>query len=123
MLDSERNPKTTYRVSQVGDLYVVTTYPKSPDPIAVASYRFDLLPQWLQEAMHILDWAHPEFIEGLGKRVGPTDTAMAVYWIEAQEGDYANLFVNAMKSLDKQNPERLRLLPQQCTVVRKEIYV
>ncbi len=32
-------------------------------------------------------------------------------------------FVDAMKSLDKQNPEGVTSPPQQCTVVRKEIYV
>lgn len=100
MLDSERNPKTTYRVSQVGDLYVVTTYPKSPDPIATASYRFDLLPQWMQEAMHILDWAHPEFIEGLGKRVGRTDNGTAVYWIEAQDGPMSHVSLRRDDILD-----------------------
>lgn len=79
MLDPQRNPKTSYRVMFTGDLYVVSTYPKSPDPIAVASYRFDLLPQWLQEAMHLLDWAHPEEVKELGRKVGDT------YWIEAQD--------------------------------------
>lgn len=79
MLDQERNPKTSYRVMEQGDLYVVSTYPKSPGPVAVTSYRFDLLPQWLQEAMHLLDWAHPEEVKELGRKVGDT------YWIEAQD--------------------------------------
>ena len=83
MLDQERNPKTSYRVSPaLGGLYVVSVYPKSPGPIAVTSYRFDLLPQWLQEAIHLLDWAYPEEVKELGRKVGET------YWIEAQDGVY-----------------------------------
>lgn len=78
MLDQERNPKTSYRVMFTGDLYVVSTYPKSPDSIAVAAYRFDLLPLWIQETVRLLDWAHPEDVKGLGRRIGD-DT----YWVEA----------------------------------------
>lgn len=86
MLDPDRNYKTTYRVAVYpGGLYEVSTYPKAPGKIAVASYRFDLLPQWLQEAMHLLDWAHPEDVKGLGRKVGDKREG-ETYWIEGQDG-------------------------------------
>lgn len=79
MLDQERNPHTTYRISVWPDgLYEVVTYPKAPEKIVSRAYRFDLLPQWIQETVHLLNWAHPEGVEGIGRRVG-SDT----YWIEA----------------------------------------
>ena len=79
MLDQERNPNTTYRISIWPDsLYEVVVYPKAPEKVFSAAYRFDLLPQWIQETVRLLDWAHPEDVKGLGRRVGD-DT----YWVEA----------------------------------------
>lgn len=87
MIDAERNLQTTYRIAvwqQEGDevaLYEVSVYPKTPEKINVSAYRFDLLPKWLQEAIHLLDWAYPEEVAGLGRRVGD-DT----YWVESING-------------------------------------
>lgn len=79
MLDPERNLNTTYRISVWPDgLYEVVTYPKAPEKIVSSAYRFDLLPQWIQETVSMLNWAHPEGVEGLGRKVGD-DT----YWVEA----------------------------------------
>lgn len=79
MLDAQRNLSTTYRISIWPDqLYEVTIYPRAPTPIAIHAYRFDMLPQWMQEAIHLLDWAHPEEVKALGRKVGET------YWVDAQ---------------------------------------
>lgn len=80
MLDQERNPHTTYRITlwPNDDLYEVVVYPKAPEKIFSAAYRFDLLPLWIQETVRLLDWAHPEDVKGLGRRIGD-DT----YWVEA----------------------------------------
>ena len=86
MLDPERNLSTTYRISVWPDgLYEVVIYPKTPEKIVSKAYRFDLLPKWVQEAVSMLDWAHPEDVKGLGRRVGG-DT----YWVEAH--DYTDAF-------------------------------
>jgi hypothetical protein len=42
-------------------------------------YRFDVMPDWMQDAIRMLDAAgdgHP--VNGLGRRVG------GVYWVEAE---------------------------------------
>ena len=89
MIDPKRNLQTTYRIAvwqQEGDevaLYEVSTYPKTPEKINVSAYRFDLLPKWLQEAIHLLNCAYPEEVAGLGRRVGDN-----TYWVEAC--DYTN---------------------------------
>ena len=59
-------------------LYEVVVYPRAPEKIFSAAYRLDLLPRWIQEAVSMLNWAYPDEVKGLGRRVGD-DT----YWVEA----------------------------------------
>lgn len=98
MLDPERNPHTTYRISVWPDgLYEVVVYPKAPEKIFSAAYRLDLLPRWIQEIVHLLNWAHPEGVEGIGRRVG-SDT----YWIEAVDyTDAVELWTTHEKALTR----------------------
>jgi hypothetical protein len=45
----------------------------------------DMLPAWVQETIHLLDWAHPEEVRDVGRKVGQT------YWIDAQDEELRNL--------------------------------
>lgn len=78
MIDAKRNPNTTYRVDRVFDdgIYL-KTFPLAPEAVAEAWYRTDQIPQWLIEAMALLDAAAPASIPDLGHRVGES-----LYWIE-----------------------------------------
>ena len=64
MIDSERNPTSSYRVEiEIGSdplLYYVTTYPQRitvPTLGVAGHYRADVLPKWLIIAMTMLDMA------------------------------------------------------------------
>ena len=77
MIDAQRNLSTTYRINRERGGALVRTYPPATDPVSQGWYRIDQLPQWLVEAMALLDAAHPEGIPDLGHRVGNT-----TYWVE-----------------------------------------
>ena len=91
-MDQVRNPRTTYRVVHVGGLYEVTLYPKAPTPIVTERYRMDMLPVWVQEAIHLLDWAHPEEVRDVGRKIGQT------YWMDAQYEEFRN-FIKALDTV------------------------
>lgn len=78
MIDAKRNLNTTYRVDRVFDdgIYL-RVFPPAPRPVVEAWYRTDQIPQWLIEAMALLDAAAPASIPDIGHRVGEL-----VYWIE-----------------------------------------
>lgn len=85
MIDAKRNLSTTYRISRHSSEGVtLKTYPPSPSPVTDAWYRMDQLPQWMIEAMALLDAASPAGVEGLGHRVGEI-----TYWIEPPPRDTA----------------------------------
>jgi hypothetical protein len=81
MIDQERNLQTTYRIErhvlEGQDGVDVTAYPKTPTPTLEGWYRTDQLPQWLVEAMALLDAAYPGLVFNLGYRISDT-----TYWIE-----------------------------------------
>lgn len=81
-LPSERDPDTAYRVyqAQFNDnefMYGVTVFSKEGASTAPEIlYRFDMLPQWMQDAIATLDTAGPNVgVPGLGRKIGST------YWI------------------------------------------
>lgn len=80
MLDPQRIITTTYRFKTIEpDYFEVTTYPRYPSLVVDSVYRFDVMPDWMQDAIRMLDAAgdgHP--VNGLGRRVG------GVYWVEAE---------------------------------------
>lgn len=82
MLDV-RDPKATYRVACIDGLYHVTVYPKIPAAMRTSAYRFDVLPQWLQDACHMIDIAGIGYpVAGVGhKFIGN------VYWIVPLDED------------------------------------
>ena len=105
MIDEQRNPETTYRVQRGNDLAVVVkSYPKVPSPIADGWYRNDQIPQWLVEAMALLDAAFPEPVTNIGRRLGDN-----TYWVEAVDTvppatPYAGLMlgvIQAQQSYDR----------------------
>ena len=77
MIDAKRNLNTTYRVDRRLDGIYLKTFPPAPEAVAEAWYRMDQIPQWLIEAMALLDAASPARIHDLGHRLGEL-----VYWIE-----------------------------------------
>lgn len=80
MLDPQRIITTTYRfrVTEPG-YFEVTTYPKYPSLVVDSVYRFDVLPDWIQDAIRMLDAAGVGYpVDGLGRKVGDT------YWVEAE---------------------------------------
>jgi hypothetical protein len=85
MLDPKRDPKSSYHIIPSMDLpleYVcITTYPPMPEEVRTGTYRRDVLPRWMVEAMALLDAGHPETIYNIGVRVGENS-----YWIEPVEG-------------------------------------
>jgi hypothetical protein len=85
MLDPKRDPKSSYHINASSNLppeYVyVTTYPPMPEEVRTGTYRRDVLPRWMVEAMALLDAGHPETIYNIGVRVGENS-----YWIEPVEG-------------------------------------
>ena len=84
MIDAKRNLNTTYRVSRLPDGIHLKTFPQVPEAVAEAWYRTDQIPQWLLEAMALLDAAAPSSIPDIGHRVGKM-----VYWIEPPLRDTA----------------------------------
>ena len=105
MIDEQRIPGTTYRVQRSNGLSVmVKSYPKVPSPVTDGWYRNDQIPQWLVEAMALLDAAFPEPVPDIGRRLGDN-----TYWVEAvdttpPEGAYAGLIrdiIQAQKHADK----------------------
>lgn len=84
MIDAKRNLNTTYRVDRLSDGIHLKTFPPAPEAVAEAWYRTDQIPQWLLEAMALLDAAAPSSIPDLGHRVGEL-----VYWIEPPLRDTA----------------------------------
>ena len=97
MIDGQRNPETTYRVQRSNDLAVIVkSYPRVPSPVTDGWYRNDQIPQWLVEAMALLDAAFPEPVPDIGRRLGDN-----TYWVEATdttppEGAYAGLMRDIM---------------------------
>lgn len=81
LLEPKRNPRTTYRLTAIDDgLYHLTVYPKTPAPIHKATYRLDLLPEWMQDCVRLLDTAgNGHVVDHVGRKVGPN------YWIEPIE--------------------------------------
>jgi len=85
MIDVKREMTTTYQVQlDAKGMFFVMVYPKSPKPIAQHRqwYRLDLLPQWMQEGIRLMDVAgnnHP--VEGVGRKVGAVPPVS--YWFEA----------------------------------------
>lgn len=77
MIDAKRNPNTTYRVDRRLDGIYLRTFPPAPERVAEAWYRMDQIPQWLIEAMALLDAAAPASIPDIGYRLGKL-----VYWVE-----------------------------------------
>lgn len=77
MIDAKRNLNTTYRVDRRLDGIYLRVFPPAPRPVVEAWYRMDQIPQWLIEAMALLDAAAPARIPDLGHRLGEL-----VYWIE-----------------------------------------
>jgi len=78
-IDDPRNPETTYCVTCYTGLYRLTIYPRLPQAIAQTqgSYRLDLLPLWLQDAIRFLDVAGENVkVKGIGVKIG------GAYWIE-----------------------------------------
>ncbi len=91
-MDQVRDPHTTYRVEfmpryryvpdelslpTVGDLeprYEIRTYPRKEKSLTTTVSRFDVMPEWMQQALHLLDWGTE--VHGIGRKVGQT------YWIE-----------------------------------------
>jgi hypothetical protein len=47
---------------------------------------------WVQEAIHLLDWAHPEEVRDVGRKIGQT------YWIDAQYEEFRN-FIKALDTV------------------------
>lgn len=84
MIDAKRNLNTTYRVDRRLDGIYLRVFPRAPRPVAEAWYRTDQIPQWLLEAMALLDAAAPANIPDIGHRVGEL-----VYWIEPPLRDTA----------------------------------
>lgn len=81
-LPSKRDPDTVYRivsvrVSDEESLYGVVVFPTGSHASSKEQfYRFDVLPQWMQDAIATLDTAGPNVgVPGLGRKIGST------YWI------------------------------------------
>lgn len=88
LIDATRNPGTSYRImgehrNEEGEqLYEILQYPKAPGRITQISYfRFDALPEWMQDCMRILDVAGENVrVDGVGVRVGEI-----TYWLDAND--------------------------------------
>lgn len=98
MIDAKRNLNTTYRVDRRLDGIYLRTFPPAPTRVAEAWYRMDQIPQWLIEAMALLDAAAPAGIPDIGYRLGEL-----VYWIEPPShnaaGDRIAADINARLAL------------------------
>jgi hypothetical protein len=79
ILSDVREYDTSYRFTSAEDkMYHVTIYPRSPKPLREATYRFDVLPAWAQDAIRLLDTAGSGYpVVGLGTKVGE------IYWVHA----------------------------------------
>jgi len=103
MIDAKRNLNTTYRLDRRLDGVYIRTFPPAPEAVAEAWYRTDQIPQWLLEAMALLDAAAPANVSDIGHRVGEM-----VYWIEPPLRDTAGHRIAAMLSpLDHNRGEAL----------------
>jgi hypothetical protein len=98
MIDAKRNLNTTYRVNRLSDGIHLKTFPPAPEAVTEAWYRMDQIPQWLIEAMALLDAASPARIPDLGHRIGES-----LYWIEPPSrntaGDRIAADINARLAL------------------------
>jgi hypothetical protein len=98
MIDAKRNLNTTYRVNRLSDGIYLRTFPLGPEAVTEAWYRMDQIPQWLIEAMALLDAASPARIPDLGHRIGES-----LYWIEPPSrntaGDRIAADINARLAL------------------------
>lgn len=78
-----RDPHASYRVAHIDELYHVTVYPKVPAAMSMSAYRFDTLPQWIQDACHMLDIAGVHYpVAGIGHKFIDN-----VYWIVPLDED------------------------------------
>jgi hypothetical protein len=79
LLPDVRVMETTYRlVPLVDNLYRVTVYPRGSKPIQEATYRFDMLPTWMQDGIRMLDTAGAGYkVPDVGMKIGTN------YWFEA----------------------------------------
>lgn len=107
MIDEQRNPETTYRVQRSNDLAVIVkAYPKTPSPVTDGWYRNDQIPDWLAEAMALLDAAFPEPVPNIGRRLGDN-----TYWVEAVDSappatPYIRAIMHAQQKHDRSVAER-----------------
>ena len=81
ILPDTRVMETTYRLVPLEDslgLYRVAVYPRGPAPIQEATYRFDMLPAWMQDGIRMLDTAGAGYkVPNVGIKIGTN------YWFEA----------------------------------------
>jgi hypothetical protein len=81
----DRDPQATYRVAHIDDLYHVTTFFKAPEPTRTATYRFDVLPEWMQNCVRLIDVAGAGYqVAGVGHKY-----LDHVYWIVPLDEDAA----------------------------------
>lgn len=90
MIGDLRDPTATYRVAHIDDMYHVTTFTRAPAPLAVGTYRFDVLPEWMQNCIRLID------IAGVGYQVAGVGHKYLdhVYWIvplDEPETDHVQL--------------------------------
>lgn len=78
---NERNHDWLYRIKKEEDgLYVVIVYP-SDKAVPVSKLRVDILPEWMRDAMRLLDLAGTGHkVNGVGVRYGED-----FYWIGDHE--------------------------------------
>ena len=77
MIDEERDLNTTYRIDLHPGGIFLRTFPRVPQPVCDGWYRTDQIPQWMVEAIALLDAAYPSAIPDIGVRIG-----VRSYWIE-----------------------------------------
>lgn len=85
-LPTERNTQTIYRVDRSElhyenqTLYTVSVFAESLPPVTKTTCRFDMLPQWMQDAIAMLDTAGKGVtVPNVGRRIGDT------YWLGAHQ--------------------------------------
>lgn len=83
-LPNERDPGATYRIARhkmpapCRDMYSIAVFGGVFGEYEDKLYRFDLLPQWMQDAVAVLDTAGSGIgVLGLGRKIGGS------YWIGA----------------------------------------
>lgn len=87
-LPSKRDPKTTYKLERLSlgqnqePLYGVAFF--GTVVYLPTIYRFDILPQWMQDAVATLDTAGAGVdVVGIGRKVGNTYWIGSADWLEA----------------------------------------